>query len=275
MDSESRFVQDWVKDAVTELRGIEDELESLETINRSLPLVVGMLTREQMRAVAAGILKFEIVGLDDPVIKGFAVPLPDDVPELTSQRQRAPLIEPVRQALQNLSPNQFEALWILLIQHLGGERFELRGKSGDGGIDFTAEFNIYRLRQSLRHAAQAWLDETEARSTVLVIGQAKHWPNRILPPAILRELAGTMYLHSPMATKGERRGSVGMLVTTGRFSSKAEFQARSAGIILLDGEWVASAIINFGVGIFRGSVGLQFSEAGLFEQIDKALASVQ
>ncbi len=59
-----------------------------------------------------------------------------------------------------------------------------------------------------------------------------------------------------------------MLVTTGRFSGNEEFRARATGIILLDGEWVVSAVINFGLGISRDSLALRFSEAAFREQID-------
>ena len=275
VNSQARLVRDWVRNAVVEMNGLESGLLISELVDDSFQLVAGMLSREQVRVAAEGIQKFEMIGADDPVLKGFSVPLPDDLPELTARRQRALLADPVKQTLLRLTPGQFEALWALIVKYLGGKRFVLKGKSGDGGIDFTAEFNVYNLSQSLQYATPEWLNTTESRSTVAIIGQAKHWPNQTLPPAVLRELAGTMYLHSPDTNGGERKGSIGMLVTTGRFSSRAGFQARAAGIILLDGEWVASAIVNFGLGISQDAGNFQFLETLLLDQIDQALACIQ
>ena len=180
------------------------------------------------------------------------------------------MAEPVRSELLSLSPREFEALWRLIVKQLGGREFALTGKSGDGGIDFTAEFNVYRLSKSLPHAAREWLVGTEMSSTVTIIGQAKHTPTETLRPSVLRELVGTMFLHQPDIDKGERKGSTGMLVTTGRFSTNAEFQARGASIILMDGEWVVSAIINFGLGISEDSDELIFNEGDLKKAIHEA-----
>jgi len=262
-----------MRDAVAEIPEVSSDLESLEVVNRSQKSVTDMLIREQVRASASSILIFEIVGVNDPVLKGFAVPLREDSSTITARRQRALLAEPVRQALLGLTSVQFEALWRLLVEQIGGRGFALKGRSGDGGIDFVGEFNVYRLSETLTHAAQEWRSTTESRSTISVIGQAKHTPNKTLMPAILRELAGTMYLHHPDTSKGERKGTTGMLVTTGRFSANAEAQARAAGIILLDGEWVLSAIINFGLGIESDDGDLRFNETGFVCAVDGAAAT--
>ena len=272
IDSPAHPLREYVREAVEELSTDLDPLTIFEIADTNLTLLTRMLTREQVRAIGEGVSKFEILSTDFPVIKGYAVPLSTDTEELTARRQRAALAQPVRDALLSISPSEFEALWRILVEHLGGRHFVPRGKSGDGGIDFTAEFNLYRLSPCLPHAAQEWLDKTESRSTLTIIGQAKHTPNSTLLPAILRELVGTMFLHKPEIEKGERKGSTGMLVTTGKFSTNAEFQARRANIILLDGEWVVSAIINFGLGIEEVSSQLEFDQAELSNLVQEAPA---
>ena len=272
IDSPAHPLRKYMREAVEGLATDLDALTLLEIVDTHLNLLTRMLTKEQVRALAEGVTKFEILGVDVPVLKGFAVPLSTDTEELTARRKRAALAQPVRDALLNISPSEFEALWRILVAYLGGRHFDLRGKSGDGGIDFTAEFNLYRLSPSLPHAAQEWLDQTESRSTLTIIGQAKHTPNTTLPPAMFRELVGTMFLHNPEIETGERKGSTGMLVTTGKFSRNAESQARRANIILLDGEWVVSAIINFGLGIEEVSSQLKFDQAELSNLLQQALA---
>ena len=270
ISSPARPTLEYVREAVAALSGELDELTSLEIANKHVDKVTEMLIREQVRAIASGVAKFEIIGTDDPVLKGFAVPMKSDSSEITARRKRAALAEPVREALLSLSPSEFEALWKLMVKQLGGRKFALTDRSSDGGIDFTAEFNVYRLSESLPHAACEWLERTEKRSTVTIIGQAKHTPTRTLRPSILRELVGTMFLHDPDIGKGERKGSIGMLVTTGRFSKNAEFQARGASIILMDGEWVVSAIINFGLGISKDSGELTFNKDDLKKAIKES-----
>ena len=272
VNSPAHPVRDYIRKAVQDLSTDLDPLAILEMVDGRLPLLTRMLVDEQVRAVSEGVAKFEILGSDAPVLKGFAVPLATDTLELSARRQRAALSQPVWNALLSLTPSEFEALWRILVEQLGGHNFELHAKTGDGGIDFTAEFNLYRLSSSLPHVAQEWLERTEYRSTLTIIGQAKHTPDSTVAPAILRELVGTMFLHTPETQKGERKGSTGMLVTTGRFSSRAEAQARRANLILLDGEWVVSAIINFGLGIEEVSSQLIFDQARLRDLVQQAPA---
>lgn len=269
ISSPTRPTIEYVREAVVALSGELDELASLEIANKHVNKVTEMLSREQVRAIASGVVKFEIIGTDDTFLKGFAVPMKSDSPKITARRKRAELAEPVRNALLSLSSREFEVLWRLIVKQLGGREFTLTSKSGDEGIDFTAKFNVYRLSESLPHAAREWLVGTEMRSTIMIIGQAKHMPTETLRPSVLRELVGTMFLHNPDIDKGERKSSTGMLVTTGRFSANAEFQARGANIILMDGEWVVSAIINFGLGVSEDSGELIFKEGDLKKAIQE------
>jgi len=245
------------------------ELERLELISSRLLEVQQMLIREQTRATASGIPVFEVVGEQNEFIRGFGLNRPGDSMEMTNRRERARLRDQVVAALTVLSPVRFEALWRLLVERVGGSNFLHVGRSGDEGVDFTAEFRVYQLVSNLsEHVAEDWLEATRERSIIKVIGQAKHWPGRTVQPANLRELLGTIVLHKPNTTRGERKGTLGMLVTTGRFSKETYERARRAGLILLDGEWVVSAIVNFGLGV-NGSCGsLSFSQADFVSLID-------
>ena len=268
VDTPSRLVVDYVREALIDIAPEIDELTREIRAEERIERVVNMLVEEQARAVSDGIPAFEVLGDGgNATIKGFAVGLPSDSAEMQLRRRHAALAESVRSALNDLTPSDFEALWGLLLGHLGAQNFALEGKSGDGGIDFTADFNVYRLLACLPHAAQEWLQATESRSAITIIGQAKHTPGRKLRPAILRELLGTMILHDPDIRGGERKGATGMLVTTGRFASTADAQARKSNIILLDGGWVIAAIINFGLGVLEAGGKLEFSGAKLQQEI--------
>ena len=265
-----------MKESLDDLGKDLSELERLELVASRLDLVQPMLIQEHARAAAKGIPVFEVVGESAEILRGFGLPLPDDSLELTHRRERARLRDQVWTALTALSPERFETLWRLLVERLGGSNFMHRGRSGDEGIDFTAEFRVYQLEATLSsHVASEWLEATRDHSTVTVIGQAKHWPGRVVQPANLRELLGTIVLHNPNTSRGERKGVLGMLVTTGRFSRDTHERAYRAGLILLDGEWVVSAIVNFGLGI-GGSTGfLTFSQTEFVNLIDDTVALSQ
>ena len=125
IDSPAYPLREYVREAVEGLSSDLDPLAILEITDTNLTLLLQMVTREQVRAIAGGVSKFEILGTDLPVIKGFAVPLSTDTEELIARRKRAALAQPVRDALLNLSPSEFEALWRILVGHLGGRHFVL------------------------------------------------------------------------------------------------------------------------------------------------------
>ena len=274
VQSSSRRIYNWIKDALDDIAVDLPELERLNLIPRRMVTIREMLIREQVRAVAEGVPVFEVIGEPPEFLRGFGLPLPGDDIGLVQRRRRAILQEPVWNALRELSPPRFEAVWRILVGHLGGSNFNLRGRSGDEGIDFTAEFNVYQLTVALSAIATEWLETTHIRSTITVIGQAKHWPNRTVQPENLRELLGTITLHTPNIPKGERKGVLGMLVTTGHFSKYADAQARRAGLILLDGEWVISAIINFGIGVTETEGTQSFNGDTFVALIDESVVDV-
>ncbi len=252
------------------------ELERLELVASRLATVQPMLIQEHARSTAKGIPIFEVVGEPAAILRGFGLPLPGDNLEMTHRRERARLRNQVWSALIALSPKRFETLWRVLVERLGGTKFIHRGSSGDEGIDFIAEFRVYQLEATLSsHVASEWLEATRDQSTVTVIGQAKHWPGTVVQPANLRELLGTIVLHIPNTSKGERKGVLGMLVTTGRFSGETYDRAYRAGLILLDGEWVVSAIVNFGLGISGTTGSLTFNGNEFVNLIDDTVALSQ
>ena len=272
VNSPSRLVIDYVREALGEMASGTDELTREVAATDRVDRMVNMLVDEQARATSGGIATFEVIGDgQDATIKGFAIDLFSDSSEMQRRRRHAALAEPARVALNDLTPGEFEALWRILIHHLGGQKFVLKAKSGDGGIDFTADFSVYRLMAALPHAAQEWIQATELRSVVTVIGQAKHTPRQRLRPAIMRELVGTMFLHEPDIPGGERKGSTGMLVTTGRFTSTADSHARRSNIILLDGDWVIAAIVNFGLGVIKVDGRLEFSGTKFKREIQRSV----
>lgn len=119
------------------------------------------------------------------------------------------------EGLRRLSPNGFEEYIGDLIEALGYQRVNIRGASGDQGIDILAEKDGER-----------------------VAIQCKRYKGMVGPHAV-RELMGAM---------GSADAQRGLLITTGVFSIQAEKMVGEAQIEMIDGnklmEMIAEARTN-------------------------------
>jgi restriction system protein len=142
------------------------------------------------------------------------------------QEIRAALATDLLNHVKQASPQFFEVLVIdlLVAMGYGGSRDDAGlavGKSGDGGIDGI-------------------IKEDRLGLDVVYI-QAKRWENPVGRP-IVQAFAGSL--------DGERARK-GVLISTSRFTPDAEDYVRriEKRIVLIDGEQLASYMIDFGIGV--------------------------
>lgn len=124
--------------------------------------------------------------------------------------------------LVELSPERFERLAQRLLREAGFTSVVVTGRSGDGGIDGTGV-----LRQALLGFP--------------VFFQCKKYRGSVGPGAV-RDFRGAMV----------GRGSQGILITTGTFTSDARREATRDGappIDLIDGEQLCSLLKQYGLGV--------------------------
>jgi restriction endonuclease Mrr len=131
----------------------------------------------------------------------------------------------VREALldymHEMDPSAFERLVGLVLVGLGYRDVEVTGRTGDRGIDVTAEYDL--------HGA----------SSIPTIVQAKRWSGSVGGDTV-RELRGAM-------TVSQR----GLLVITSRFTKEALIEANSDGktpIGLIDGATLVDLMIEHNIG---------------------------
>lgn len=84
-------------------------------------------------------------------------------------RERADLYEAVRDALLELSAEEFERLVSYVLQTLGFEATQETGRSGDGGIDFEGELRVMgiasiRLQVQVKRYSESRIGERAIRS---------------------------------------------------------------------------------------------------------------
>jgi restriction system protein len=138
---------------------------------------------------------------------------PEDVPDW-----RDHLLETV----QALSPDAFERLAQRLLREAGFISVEVKGRSGDGGID-----GVGVLRMSLL--------------SFPVFFQCKRYRGSV-GPSIIRDFRGAM----------AGRGDKGLLITTGTFTRDAELEARRDGappIDLIDGDQLCILLKDYRLGV--------------------------
>jgi hypothetical protein len=269
LDSPSAPLRKLVFEAFRNLRPEADELDLLQWRDESLNSVREALSVRYNREVESGIPRFELIGNPPEYIKGSAVEMPTDTDSLRKQRRMLSLAGDVRSALQHLSAEQFEALCCLVQIKLGAKDFQITGKTGDGGIDFLAKFCIFELKQAVISVPR-WVERLESQSMVVVVGQAKRWFDRPVQPCHLRELIGASILYQLESGESMPR-AVSIFMTAGTFTRGALEIGRRAGIITLDGQWLITALLYFGIGVTCFADTPAFDETAFLRQVDTML----
>lgn len=125
--------------------------------------------------------------------------------------------------LQKMQPDAFERLTQLILRESGFTHVEVRGKSGDGGID---GIGILKLNNVL---------------SFHVYFQCKRYSNSVSAGAV-RDFRGAMH----------GRSDKGLLITTGRFTRDAQTEAKREGatpIELIDGPELCDLMKELRLGV--------------------------
>ena len=152
------------------------------------------------------------------------------------------LNESVRDALldriQQVSPALFESLIKDLLEKMGFSNVEVKGRSGDGGIDGVGSFDKLGMMR--------------------IAFQAKKWAvgHNVGSPTVT-EFVGAMKKH---------RAECGVFVTTSTFTKDAWDVPRSVGSLrLVDGERLAVLMVEYGLGIQKRQLDLPSVDGDYFE----------
>lgn len=129
--------------------------------------------------------------------------------------------------LRQMPPQSFEDLIRVLLEALGYEDAEIRGKSGDGGVDVTATLRLHGM------------------ASVPTVVQAERWA-RAVPGDIVRQLRGALHVDEH-----------GIAITTSTFTKDAVAEAGASGkapIALVDGPEFVDLLIEQGIGVQKRPV---------------------
>jgi hypothetical protein len=138
------------------------------------------------------------------------------------EKQNEVVRRQVKDAINKLSPDEFERFIGRVLEALGYEDIQVVGRTGDGGVDVRATLSLQGL--------------TNVPTSV----QAKTGP-RTVPPKVVREMRGSLGVN-------ER----GLVIATGEFSLAAQEEATArekVSIGLLGGEQLTRLCLRNGIGV--------------------------
>jgi len=144
------------------------------------------------------------------------------------KRHDARLREQMLEFLKSMPPSAFEGVIKVLLEQLGYEDVDVRGKSGDGGVDVYAVLRLHGM------------------TAVPTVVQAKRWTKHNVDGGVVRELRGALHVDEH-----------GVVITTSRFTKDAIAEAASSGkspIGLVDGPGLVDLLIDQGIGVQTRSV---------------------
>jgi restriction system protein len=175
------------------------------------------------RALTAAHMKSIVVQVRDMSRKHAAAEVNENVPEIPDQGQaddgwRDQLLV----LLQAMPPDAFERLSQRILRESGFIKVEVKGKSGDGGIDGIGVLRVNLL-------------------SFQVFFQCKRYKDSVSAGAI-RDFRGAMV----------GRTDKGLFITTGRFTPDAKREATRDGapqIELIDGEQLCELLKNLNLGL--------------------------
>ena len=174
-------------------------------------------------------------------------------------------VSEIYNSIRNLTFSQFELFGRCVLRELGCHVSKVTPHAGDQGIDFYGELTVGSLLKA-NPAILKLMHDTK----VILVGQAKHYPDRALGPAIVRELVGALSLSR---TNTFSRDDIdlldgvqlrpfspllAMLFSTGDFTKGARALGERAGLIAFSGWQLSVFLADKGVGLVKDGEEIKF-----------------
>lgn len=244
-----------------------DPIEAIEKAGQKRAAVAALIVeRQELAEVSGTVHLLELFGTFESQVGGAGRPHPDDDEAVQLAKLGRRQVSAILDRIRSLTPDEFEQFGAALVRSFGAVVAEKTRQTGDQGIDFVGSARLGDLLDKPKRILQLAHD-----MQIDFIGQAKHYPNRTIQPATVRELVGSLELARSRHFSNDQFRLLedlslrsfspvfALLITTGKLSSGASQVAEKAGIIARSGEQLATYLADLAVGI-DPSTG-EFSEA--------------
>jgi hypothetical protein len=243
--------------------------QAAETSDRLHSKVVSEIVRRRDEKEAAGeIAIVHLRGSQNEILHGSSFVFADDSDEIRKSKLNRISVDKIYTKIQELTFAQFEIFGRCVLRELGCHFAKVTPHANDQGIDFYGEFTVGSLLDA-DPAILKLMHDTK----VVVVGQAKHYPDRPIGPSIVRELVGALSLSRTKTFSQDDLDLLddvqlrpfspvlAMLFCTGEFTKGARILAARAGLIAFSGWQLSVFLADKGVGIVEDAGLVSFDHA--------------
>ena len=187
---------------------------------------------------------------DSAFVQGACFIEPSDPPDIQEQKRRRSRLGSYLKLIQGLDADEFELLCRRLLRLFGASSPNLTRRTGDDGIDFYGKvrgeyvFFAHDLQPTIQRQLSIWL-----------VGQAKQFGRTQAGTREIRDLVGAVELgrSGTFSTEASPYPNLklracdpvfAMLVTGGTLSGRAWSLIRKSGVIGIDGELLATFLVD-------------------------------
>lgn len=199
------------------------------------------------------------------IVYGSSYVFEDDSEQIKKSKFNRVFANEIHEYIRSLTFNNFECFGRSVLRELGSTTAKVTPHAGDQGIDFYGDLNVGSLIGA-DPATLRLMHETK----VILVGQAKHYPNTAIGPAVVRELVGALSLSRTYTYSREDLDLLNdvqlrpftpvlaLLFTTGNFTKGARHLAKRAGLIAFSGWQLAVFLADKGVGLVNENGAVRF-----------------
>jgi hypothetical protein len=259
-----RQVRDAIEKELLEI-GV-DPATGAEQIDQLRNKVIAEIVRRRDERESMGeIAILHIRGTQDEIVFGSSFVFSDDADQIKQAKLNRVSVDEIYAYIRSLTFAQFERFGRSVLRELGCTTAKVTPHAGDQGIDFYGDLNVGSL-VGADPAILKLMHETR----VILVGQAKHYPNTVIGPAIVRELVGALSLSRTYTYSRDDLDLLddvqlrpfspvlALLFTTGSFTKGARHLATRAGLIAFSGWQLAVFLADKGVGLVNDGGAVKF-----------------
>ena len=225
-----------------------------------------IIRRSDERASFGEIAVLGLRGTNKEFVFGSCFVFPDDSVEIKQAKQNRVLADQILDHLRSLTFSEFESFGRAVLREIGCATARVTPHAGDQGIDFYGELNVGNL-MGTHPAIMKLMHETR----LILVGQAKHYPDVAIGPSIVRELVGALSLSRTATFSRDNidllndvqlrpfSPILALLFSTGKITKGARHLAMRAGLIAFSGLQLAVFLADRGVGIVNSGGAIGFA----------------
>lgn len=217
---------------------------------------IEILRRRDDRDNVGEISVLNLRGAGNEIVFGSCFVLADDNEQIRQSKRNRVFAEAILGHIRALTFGEFERFGRSVLRELGCSAPQVTPHAGDQGIDFYGDLSVGSLL-----GAEPTILRLMHETRVIIVGQAKHYPNNTIGPSTIRELVGALSLSRTYTYSRDGLDLLNdvklrpfspvlaLIFSTGTFTKGARHLANRAGLIAFSGWQLSVFLADKGVGM--------------------------